>query len=208
MVSHNPAALASLCTRGVVLEQGATQFDGPIQDALHRYKERGADRGTEWTGPSGDDELQLARAWVQPADGSGIWDTGRPLEIGAELLVHRPVDGLVFGFRLQSDYGADLAYSLFDDDESGVAATVPPGRIVQTWQIPANTLSAGRYRIAFEVALAYRRVCHQQPFGELAVELQNLTGLGRRYPVQGVRGFDSLLRPRWGHERRIEPLAP
>jgi lipopolysaccharide transport system ATP-binding protein len=207
LVSHNPAALASLCHRGIVLEHGLDTFDGPIQEALHRYKESGSDRGAEWIGPSGDADLQLVRAWVRPADGSNVWDTGRPIEVGAELRVLRPVDGLIFGFRLQSDYGADLAYTLYDDAESGTAATVPPGRIVQTWQIPADTLAAGRYRIAFEVALAYRRVAHQQPFGELAMELQNLTGPGRRYPVQGVRGFDSLLRPNWAHERRVESLT-
>ena len=36
-VSHNMAAVRSLCTRGILLEKGEVVFDGTIDDAIHRY---------------------------------------------------------------------------------------------------------------------------------------------------------------------------
>ncbi len=36
-VSHNMGAMQSLCSRGVVLAQGQTLFDGTIEAAIHRY---------------------------------------------------------------------------------------------------------------------------------------------------------------------------
>src|SRR5437660_11203960 len=36
-VSHNMHAVASLCSRGLVLRQGALEFDGPAADAISRY---------------------------------------------------------------------------------------------------------------------------------------------------------------------------
>ena len=114
----------------------------------------------------------------------------------------------MFGFRLHSEFDAELVYSLFDDAETGVATTIPPGRLTQKWRVPANTLASGQYRIAFEVGVAFQRQIHQQPFGELQFRLDNFSGIGRRYPVRGVRGYESLLRPDWMTERIMEPLDP
>nr|WP_315174716.1 ABC transporter ATP-binding protein [uncultured Flavobacterium sp.] len=36
-VSHNMAAVKSLCTRGIVLENGGVVFDGVIEEAINRY---------------------------------------------------------------------------------------------------------------------------------------------------------------------------
>src|SRR5690606_25845466 len=36
-VSHNLAAVQSLCRRGIVLQQGEVRFDGPVDDALDHY---------------------------------------------------------------------------------------------------------------------------------------------------------------------------
>jgi lipopolysaccharide transport system ATP-binding protein len=38
-VSHNMAAVKSLCTRGIVLEHGKVVFDGGVEDALGKYSE-------------------------------------------------------------------------------------------------------------------------------------------------------------------------
>lgn len=206
LVSHNPAALASLCSRGIVLEAGQVVVDGGIHEALQYSSSVAGSVAPEWNGASGDEFAKLVRAWVRPPTASTLWDTGEPLEVGATIEVLQPLEGLIFGFRLLSEYGAELAYTLYDDAEVGHALPTLPSRITQTWVIPGQTLAAGRYRIAFEVALAYRKVCHRSDTGELEFDLENLTGLGRRYPVQGVRGFCSLLRPNWIAERRVETV--
>lgn len=208
LVSHNPAALASLCQRGIVLDHGRVVFDGGIREALQHYTSTVDERvSSEWSGQAGDERLRLVRAWVKPLGNDALWDTGVDLEVGGTVEIRQTIEGLVFGFRLLSEYGADLAYTLFDDLETGLAEPLTPCRLTQTWKIPANTLAAGRYRVAFELALAFRELIHREPLGELAFTVENLTGIGRRYPVQGVRGFNSLLRPPWPAEKFVEPLT-
>ncbi|MDI1256470.1 MAG: ABC transporter ATP-binding protein [Flavobacterium sp.] len=45
-VSHNMAAVKSLCTRAIVLENGALKFDGSVDDALTIYAERAFSNGS------------------------------------------------------------------------------------------------------------------------------------------------------------------
>lgn len=206
LVSHNPAALATLCQRGIVLEHGRVAFDGDIQSALERYvTPPGESLSTEWTGRSGDDDLQLVRTWVAP-QGADVWDTGVPLEIGATIDVLKPVEGLILGVRVFSQFGAELIYLQYDDLETDLAPIVEPGRMTQRWTIPANTLAAGEYRTGIELGLAYKRVSHKDPQGELRFRLENLTGCSRRYPVADARGYTSLLRPAWPAQTHREPL--
>jgi lipopolysaccharide transport system ATP-binding protein len=50
-VSHNMAAVRSLCTRGIVLENGKIKFDGKTEDALDIYqKENNLNIDTEYFG--------------------------------------------------------------------------------------------------------------------------------------------------------------
>ncbi|WP_459555468.1 ABC transporter ATP-binding protein [Lacunimicrobium album] len=196
-VSHNQSAMASLCTKGILLQNGEVLQQGTIAETLSTYQCHGPNETTTWEGPSGDSHLQLVRAWVTTQGAGNDWDTAEAVEIGAVLDVLQPVEGLIWGFRLLSSYGDELALTLFDDHLSDVAPTVYPQRMEHRWRIPPNTLASGRYEIAFLVGLAYRQVSHQLPQGELSFEMQNLTGLGRRYPLSKMRGNDSLLRPHW-----------
>jgi len=196
-VSHNTSSLHAFCTRGILLQSGGVLMDGPISSVLAKYQTECDVNRLEWHGPSGDELLQLLQAWVKPCAADDQWDTGVALEIGAVLNVLQPVDRVIFGFRLLSSYGTELAYTLFDDHEVGPTSTLSPQRLTRVWRIPEQTLASGRYHIAFEVGIAYQQVSHRLPMGELSFELHNLTGMGRRYPVQDVRGFDSILRPKW-----------
>lgn len=206
-VSHNSAALMSLCQRGLFLANGKVTFDGSIGQAIQNYNDTGSLRENFWTGPSGNDELQLIEASIFPTNERAGWDTGGALCITACIDILKPVEGLYFGFRLLSEYGAELALALFDDDTQSLqSTTAKPCRLVQRWTIPPNTLAAGRYQISFALGTANLRKAHQQLPGELTFKLENITGHGMRYHVQGVRGFDSLFRPMWVSERKITEL--
>lgn len=206
LVSHNPAAMASLCTRGLVLDHGRLVFDGDIHEALQSAGSATDQRSAKWTGPAGDSTAQLVNAEIAPRDVLRGWDTGNAFTISATVNLLETIEGLVFGLRIYSEYGTELVCTLFDDAETDLAPRFDPCRLMQTWVIPPNTLAPGRYRIAFEVSIARRKVCHQTDVGELEFSLENVTGIGRRYPMQGVRGFTSLLRPNWAAEREIRPL--
>ncbi|HWL08143.1 MAG TPA: hypothetical protein VNQ76_07060, partial [Planctomicrobium sp.] len=206
LVSHNSTALASLCHRGILLKQGQTAFDGSITEAIHHYSEATTRRRVHWSGPIGNDDFQLVETWIRPVEENGIWETGTALEVGAVLDVQRTVDSLYFGFRLLSGYGTELALALYDDADSEINQTIHPCRISQRWIIPANMLAAGQYRIDFTLGLENRSPTLGESSGELLFELENLTGHGRQYHQQGVRGSDSLLRPNWVSDRRVTTI--
>ncbi len=203
LVSHNPSALASLCHRGILLQHGEIRYDGGIQEALKQYKEETSGNKVTWEGPSGDEYLQLMRAWVYPSNADRTWDTGQEIVIGAELDVLQPVDGMVLGLRLLSEYGDKMVYTLYDDKETTPPSIVHPCRIKQTWKIPKNTLSPGRYYVSFEVGLANKKVSHLNLQGDLDFEVQNVTGIGQRFPVGIGHGFTSILRPDWTDQREV-----
>jgi lipopolysaccharide transport system ATP-binding protein len=58
-VSHNLVAMRSLCPRALVLEQGGLVFDGPTDEAVHRYL---GQHGQVSAGTVEEDELQLRLA--------------------------------------------------------------------------------------------------------------------------------------------------
>lgn len=47
-VSHNMASVKSLCTRGIVLENGTTVFDGGTDEAVSFYLQLGNEKGAEY----------------------------------------------------------------------------------------------------------------------------------------------------------------
>jgi lipopolysaccharide transport system ATP-binding protein len=204
-VSHNPSALATLCTRGIFLDKGKLVYYGSIQDAIALILEQDETRKNQWEGPSGDEYTRLLSAKVSPLE-SGDWDTGCSLIIEAKVEILQPLEGFVFGFRLFSSYGYELAYSLYDDADPPRAVIVNPCIIVQKWIIPGHTLAQGKYVIAFELGLAFKKISHRTDYGELEFELQNLTGQGRRFTVNTIKGFDSLFRPKWTAEREVVSL--
>jgi lipopolysaccharide transport system ATP-binding protein len=208
-VSHDAGAVSSLCTRAVLLDRGRLVYHGGVAETLHRYQEQfGGERGATFCGRLGDATLALTRAWVTQPDGvDGVFDSGRATEIGAEVEILQPVDGLVLALHLSSPRHGQLAFSFYDDQAEGVATTVGPCRITQRWVIPPHTLATGEYRAAFELAVAYRRVIHYDAGrGELAFRVENLSGIGRRYPLTDTPNYSGLFRPNWAVETRVDRL--
>jgi homopolymeric O-antigen transport system ATP-binding protein len=69
-VSHNMAAVKSLCTRGIVLEHGEIKFDGTIDGALQSYSTAVIDTNTtvhfdEYTKRTGSKKIQFTSLSIQ-----------------------------------------------------------------------------------------------------------------------------------------------
>ena len=198
-VSHNMAAISSLCTTGVLLNEGQVVTTGPIQKVIQRYSSSpDMSSDTYWTGDHGDEYARLKESWVQSLDPEGHFDTASDLEVGIRIQVLQPIEGLVLGFRLFSQYEHELAYVLYDDAESSSPPTTQPGEIVKRFTIPGNTLAAGVYKIGISVGIHnFKAIVLYSDQGSLMFELENLRGIGRRYPTPAMRGYTSLFRPNW-----------
>ncbi len=76
-VSHNMAAVKSLCTHGILLNKGQLVFDGPVIDAVNQYQ-KGQNTTTVFqhtgaiTEAPGNDNIRLLKFHVEPIEGNVI----------------------------------------------------------------------------------------------------------------------------------------
>jgi len=72
-VSHDASAVERLCDRAVLLREGRLAFDGPVHEAITRYRRALAEEDGAATanghGPSGSGEARIAAARLVTADG-------------------------------------------------------------------------------------------------------------------------------------------
>jgi hypothetical protein len=153
---------------------------------------------TRWLGNCGDEHACLRETWVRSLDPDGSFDTAADLEVGVRVDIHRPIEGLILGIRLFSQYEYELAYLLQDDLEQTSPPVVMPGELIKRFIIPANSLAAGTYRITLDLGIhMVKKLAGDKDEGALMFELENLRGVGRRFPTPPMRGYTSLFRPAW-----------
>jgi len=71
-VSHDASAVERLCDRAVLLRDGRLAYDGPVHEAITRYRRALAEESgasTNGHGPSGSGEARIAAARLVDADG-------------------------------------------------------------------------------------------------------------------------------------------
>ncbi len=149
-VSHNMASVQRLCKRGVLLEKGNIRTIGPISDVISEYLKDDVVK-TEYinSNPSLTDQINLLYAKIGPAFGDLIYPT-TPINIDFRIRINKPVGHLVVGFNLLSSYQTYLARADYNDYNG--LLTLEPGEYDFHFQIPANTLSNGDYRIVLDTA--------------------------------------------------------
>ena len=196
-VSHNMGAVSSLCSRSIALQNGMIIYEGDVDDAIRNYTgDILTNRRMEWLGEAGDENVKLLHTWVCSLNYEGFFDTASNIEIGIEIEVLKSVDGLILGFTLFSSFGYELAYTLYDDDKKPPCEIVLPGKLIKKFLIPSNTLAQGLYRIEFDVGIHLKkRIAFS--VGDLSFKVENISGLGSRFPVPEWRGKYSLFRPNW-----------
>lgn len=194
-VSHNMVAISSLCRRAILLKRGRIEADGSAEAVVRLFTAQNTDR-IEWIGDEGDSHLRLHRTWVKSAAPDGAIHTAADLEVGVEVELLQPIEGLILGFHLESEYGYPLAYCLYDDRHIGAPQVVPPGRKTVHFAIPADTLAVGTYHIHYDIGIhAVSRIIDEQ--GGLTFTMENVAGVGRRFISGPRRGWSSIFRPGW-----------
>lgn len=88
-VSHNMASIKSLCTRGIVLENGTLGYDGEILDAIKYYQENifeDTRNSKDWVGEDrpGNQFLKINKINVSPIKGNVI-DVDSGIELSYEI---------------------------------------------------------------------------------------------------------------------------
>jgi lipopolysaccharide transport system ATP-binding protein len=198
-VSHNMNAVKQLCSRVVVLEQGKVSFIGETDEAIQYYNNEMIDNaGTVWEGDAGDDEIRITNVTAKSLDGKDKFHTGAPIEISIEGQILKTTKHIILGFHLFSEFGYELAYSLYDDNDDDLAAAVlQPGAFKKSFVIPSDTLSEGSYWIELDVGIHNLKKLLRPDQGRVSFTLENVSGIGRRFSVPRKQGFVGIFRPRW-----------
>lgn len=204
-VSHNLTAVSSICNRGLFLDAGQLRHEGAIHDTIEKYlaaSRQGAE-ASSWTGSAGDDTVRVLGACIL-TDYTGGAQSHEPINVQLVVCLKRPLDDLVVAWELWSSKGQLLAYSGVDDTASTATETIEPGTYRFNLQIPGNSLAGGSYSLALDIGYHNIRRIVQEREIQLTFEVENVQGLGRRFPSDLWTG---IFRPewQWSRERVVAP---
>jgi len=147
-VSHNMAALKSLCTKAVWLDAGRLRDEGPVAEIVSTYLQNGLATSThkiwenENTAP-GDSRAKLHSAKISYAgsDEGEIITVATPLDVEFEC------------WNYEDDSELNFSMVLYDNQEVCVFNTTSPARrfpkglVKGTCRIPGNFLNDNTYRV-------------------------------------------------------------
>lgn len=195
-VSHNMAAVSSLCDKGIYLKNGRLIVSGNVSKIVSTYMQDSSKINGEFCeGEFGDENIKITSTKIISVDETNGFHTNTDLIIEVHGEVIRPIFGLVLGFNLWSQFEYEIAYVLHDDVAYDVTTT-PPGKFVKKFKIPANTLAEGSYSLQFDVGIHnVKRIINDEC--NLSFSLVNINGIGRKYLVGNQRGKSSLIRADW-----------
>ena len=118
-VSHNMAAIKSLCKRSIVMQQGSVAFDGPVTDGIAKYLSglnAGGNNGiieehhrTINTGKVFYKSIELTNS--EFVNGNVIY-FGNPIGINCAIEFHQKFNNVLFDVRVISAEGIELAHTM------------------------------------------------------------------------------------------------
>jgi lipopolysaccharide transport system ATP-binding protein len=150
-VSHNMAAIRSLCDRAILIDQGRVVLDGEASEVVSSYLASavsGLSEGeiswkTDAEAP-GEHGLKLRAIRLKQEDGtiSSVFDVEKAIRIEIVYEVKTSLPGLTIRLGFLTSTG-EVAFQ--SNDKSVRKDTVGPGRHRSTCIIPGNLLNVGEY---------------------------------------------------------------
>ena len=192
-VSHNMSAVNSLCTRGVLLQQGQVVKQGTAFEITEHYLKNAIGLNSQKTWQSGGDEV------IKPVQLRVIDEQGAPTDfikvnqkVGFEVIY----DVLQAGFKATPNYhvmtaNGDTAF--VSVDPTVVADTRAPGRYKSVMWIPANLLNEGGYTIGIAISTLNPVIVHFDDYEALNIDVIDDLDAITRNEYKGK--FKGALRP-------------
>ncbi|MBI2322523.1 MAG: ABC transporter ATP-binding protein [Chloroflexi bacterium] len=188
-VSHNLQAMAQLCERCILLDQGRMIAEGAPRAVIDRYLAPSMHSDAEVEYPlDATKPVQIRRVRLLGHDSrpSTELDRAKPFRVSLELLAHEDVERVEPGIALDTLEGTRVCDSLLPD-ELGAYLTLRAGETLRTdIEFPAHFLNAGRYRIRIGVGSASHDTRMHDTRWALSFQLldldRRLTFLGKSYP--------------------------
>ena len=146
-VSHNMAAVQSLCTRGIVLQNGIVKFEGVTEEAIQFYLKQSADRFAirEITDRKGTGLVQLSNVSVFGTTREVLPQSGNKFVIEFEFDNPKNIDSdrMKFDFRIDDYAGQRIVWLSTTVVKQGIKGR---GKVIR-FEIEKLNLNKGTYYV-------------------------------------------------------------
>ena len=153
-VSHNMAAVKSLCTRGIVMEQGRVVFEGGIDPAIDEYLSDNNNAYRKWIGNQApcSDFIRLKEVKVLKINNEISLNHAISDEIKIEFSYEIIKENQLFthGFNLFNNQNIHILSS-HDKDSATLKKGLALGIHKKIVTIPGNLLAEGSYSCSFAI---------------------------------------------------------
>jgi lipopolysaccharide transport system ATP-binding protein len=149
-VSHNMAAVKSLCERGILLEKGKIKCNDKIDDLIAEYTK--PDQAVEFVSErvyvvDTNKPFQLEKIEITDKNGNHlpVYEAQQELIIRLYCISITPVPNLYGHFLLKKNSGEELLSCFSIEDTKDVFNNMSSGKYIVELRIPPGLLSPGEY---------------------------------------------------------------
>lgn len=160
IVSHDKAAIQSICDRAILLDRGQVAKEGAPEEVMDYYNAMLAERENQSVRQekrddgkvqtiSGTGEATVSQITLLNAEGAAqeVFDVGMPVALEVTVISHAPIPRLILGYMIKDRLGQPV-YGTNTDLKNEPLHDIRPGeRIVYRFDFPLN-LGPGTYSIA------------------------------------------------------------
>ena len=149
-VSHNMSTVLRICSRGILINGGRIEADGPVDTVVRRYIESSAKHEGVCSFP-----IEPAKAaqftrlalLTREGDATASFDYRFDITVGAEYVIRQPIPQGLLGIKVSTTEGLPIFTSHHIDklDPAAAAAALLPGTYQTQITIPSNFLLPGSY---------------------------------------------------------------
>jgi len=194
LVSHDPAAVRSLCSRALLLHDGHIVEDGPPEHVLETYNAllapeisrqyrqlvamgRPGAGGAPTGRRSGSGEVRIeAVQWLQGGQPSVALVSGEPAKLQIDFVVHQPVDDLSIGLAIRDRLGNEMFGTNTHYHQQRLA--LQPGRHTLRWQVRGFHLGSGHYSLTLAAHSGASHVAANYDWWDRCLSFQVIHGNG------------------------------
>lgn len=157
-VSHNMAAVKSLCKRAVVLKHGQVYFDGNVPEGISKYLETSNSTGNTGIIQKHHRTINTGSVFIQSIgmqneefiNGNSIY-FNNPIAVNCEVEFLKDISNVLFDIRLTSADGVEFLHSMNAYENS--LPNVKKGKVKTSIEME-NKLQPGKYFCTFGVHLS------------------------------------------------------
>jgi lipopolysaccharide transport system ATP-binding protein len=158
-VSHNMAAVRSLCTRAILLENGGIAREAGPEECITAYLRENVSGSGQWKAPvNSQHPLQITHVRLvgdsRPAV-AGV-EASQGFKVELEYEVRERVSNALVEIWIRSADGTHLMTCGEHDANPALLGTREPGRYVVQVHVPGNLFNTGNYCIRINSGIAHR----------------------------------------------------